>query len=571
MKEKEEKKKQSVSFRPDDSIISISDAVMAVESGTEMPIVYYHILDTKGEAITVSADLHYMASTGRKAAETRDASTSTHPVLKSYQDVGVSTGNEISASQNNESVMSFPVSEVSSVPEIQAQDMYLNQRFPTEVNETPLPSFLSDAPDLIEHEYISVVDIEDSDILNNLPVIPEAAEETATAQQNDKLEIPCTAKLNHMTASVTSAVPPQVLQKKDNHLKNLSSQVQKEDRPDSAIDGVTWNTLHGRAPSSGLPSKVTGKEYFSTKQQEMDMQLQRLQNITENMEEDFRNTKQAKIYVIEDPLQITGLSGVTDIITDLVVKGDVSPLELGFTKLQAEKISSLENELGYLPFTSALRVHDSAAGHSRRTEKEKKEIQAWMKRKQKERMREYVKKLDEQRQKEHNPFSPRKNGHCSLTSKDIKCLQKMKEEKHKGHPNSSVVSERSRIAAKSSFGQKVHCFTPSLGLTHSRAAEYRVSRTSKQKHPHLATAVQTEDIDQESDRDIVSPWTVPGDIQRILQDTHDSLFQASALHPVSFSHLGTVDTDDVSESTGSILSKLDWDAIEAMVADVEDK
>ncbi|KAM4638991.1 ciliogenesis and planar polarity effector 1 isoform 3-T3 [Amazona ochrocephala] len=663
MKEKEEKKKQSVSFRPDDSIISISDAVMAVESGTE---------DQEAKFTSYLQDAFFV-SMGKKAAETRDASTSTHPVLKSYQDVGVSTGNEISASQNNESVMSFPVSEVSSVPEIQAQDMYLNQRFPTEVNETPLPSFLSDAPDLIEHEYISVVDIEDSDILNNLPVIPEAAEETATAQQNDKLEIPCTAKLNHMTASVTSAVPPQVLQKKDNHLKNLSSQVQKEDRPDSAIDGVTWNTLHGRAPSSGLPSKVTGKEYFSTKQQEMDMQLQRLQNITENMEEDFRNTKQLVKMIenvemaansdlgahplfsedarinkdgkdlcdspLEDPLQITGLSGVTDIITDLVVKGDVSPLELGFTKLQAEKIS---------------RVHDSAAGHSRRTEKEKKEIQAWMKRKQKERMREYVKKLDEQRQKEHNPFSPRKNGHCSLTSKDIKCLQKMKEEKHKalltehhnvrisqalslmnemlsetvvltanehrtpsktrspqeykkrcmasakrGHPNSSVVSERSRIAAKSSFGQKVHCFTPSLGLTHSRgkaytllqknasrgrmktaancpvnsrhSAEYRVSRTSKQKHPHLATAVQTEDIDQESDRDIVSPWTVPGDIQRILQDTHDSLFQASALHPVSFSHLGTVDTDDVSESTGSILSKLDWDAIEAMVADVEDK
>lgn len=276
-----------------------------------------------------------------------------------------------------------------------------------------------------------------------------------------------------------------------------------------------------------------------------------------------------------------------------------------------------------------------------------------MKRKQKERMREYVKKLDEQRQKEHNPFSPRRNGHSSLTSKDIKCFQKTKEEKHKalltehhnvrisqalslmnemlsetvvlpanehrilsktrspqeyrrrcmasakrGHPNSSAVSERSRIAAKPSFGQKVHRFTPSLGLTHSRgkactlrksasrgrmrnaancpvnsrhSAEYRVSRTSKQKHPHLATAVQTEDVDQETDRDIVSPWTVPDDIQRILQDTHDSLFQASALHPVSFSLHGTVDTDGVSESTGSILSKLDWDAIEAMVADVEDK
>ncbi|NXD74245.1 CPLN1 protein, partial [Eolophus roseicapillus] len=171
-------------------------------------------LDTKGEAITISGDLHYVASTGKKPAEAQDASTNTHLVLKSYQDVGVSAGNEVSEAQNNESVMSLPVSEMSSVPEIPAQDMYLNQRFPTEVNETSLPSFLSDAPDLSEHEYISVIDIEDSDILNNLPLIPESAEEIATAQQNDKLEIPSTEKLNHMTASVTNAIPPQVLQKK---------------------------------------------------------------------------------------------------------------------------------------------------------------------------------------------------------------------------------------------------------------------------------------------------------------------------------------------------------------------
>lgn len=31
------------------------------------------------EAITTSADLHYMASAGKKAAETQDASTNTHP------------------------------------------------------------------------------------------------------------------------------------------------------------------------------------------------------------------------------------------------------------------------------------------------------------------------------------------------------------------------------------------------------------------------------------------------------------------------------------------------------------
>jgi len=59
-----------------------------------------------------------------------------------------------------------------------------------------------------------VIDIEDSDILNNLPTIPESAEETATAQQSEKLEIPSTTKLHHMASSVTNAIPPEAPQKK---------------------------------------------------------------------------------------------------------------------------------------------------------------------------------------------------------------------------------------------------------------------------------------------------------------------------------------------------------------------
>ncbi|NWW95154.1 CPLN1 protein, partial [Rhynochetos jubatus] len=38
----------------------------------------------------------------------------------------------------------------------------------------------------------------------------------------------------------------------------------------------------------------------------------------------------------------------------------------------------------------------------------------------------------------------------------------------RAHPNSPVLAERSRIAAKPSFGEKVHRFTPAVGLTQSR-------------------------------------------------------------------------------------------------------
>ncbi|NWU06966.1 CPLN1 protein, partial [Cephalopterus ornatus] len=169
--------------------------------------------DAVEEAITTSADLHYMASVGKKPTETQDASTNTHPMLELYQDCGISGGKEISEVQKNEPAPSVPVPESSSAPAILPLDTYLNLRFPTEVKKKPLPSFGSDAADLREHEYISVIDIEDSDILSNLPMIPESAEEIDAAQQNEKFEIPSTAKLHHTATSVTNAVPCEAVQK----------------------------------------------------------------------------------------------------------------------------------------------------------------------------------------------------------------------------------------------------------------------------------------------------------------------------------------------------------------------
>ncbi|NWI92886.1 CPLN1 protein, partial [Pitta sordida] len=170
-------------------------------------------LDMLKETTTTSADLHFIASVGKKPAETQDASTNTHQVLESYQDHGISDGNEVSEVHKNEPVTSVPEPESSNTPAILPPDIYLNLRFPPEVNEKPLPSFLSDVPDLHGHEYISVIDIENKDILNNLPVIPESAEEVPTELENKKFKIPSAAKLHHKAAPVTNAIPPEALQK----------------------------------------------------------------------------------------------------------------------------------------------------------------------------------------------------------------------------------------------------------------------------------------------------------------------------------------------------------------------
>ncbi|KAG6940867.1 hypothetical protein G0U57_011347 [Chelydra serpentina] len=800
IKEKEDKKKASVTFRPDDSIISTDDIEKVfeteiqdqqAESSRYLEDDFVISLDTVGEAITTSAGLHCMASTKRKPAETQDASTNTDPVLKSYQNI--ETGSEDIAPELSKSqpIASLPSTEhlASRVPQMLPPDMYLNFKFHTEVGERLLPSSVSDtAPNLIGHKYINVIDIENSDLLKDLPTIAESTEEMVTTQQHENFEVPSSAMLHHMAASVTNAIPPNEFQIKDDHQNGLFPVQESDIKSDAARDNLTWNLLHEDVSiidSTGLSAKIISKEHFCTKLQEMDIQLQALQNIAENMEKDFSNTKlivktiedlgmaassnlgvaslfsegvgvidearyvssvdfedltdeeeegstpeysvtsytalqahshspatsspnllsciksSSDIHINEDlgdsfidnPLQITGLSGITDVIDDLVTEGGVSTTEPGITKTQARKIS---------------RIHDTAAGYSPKTERERKEIQAWMKRKRKERLAEYLKNLDEQREREYNPFNLRNNMQFGLSAKEIKLRQKKKDEKDKAllseHHNlrvsqalslmnemlsetvqlpaselrplsktmrsprdfrkqhltsargsrpgsrslSASQAERSRTAAKPDFGQARSHSTPPQGLAHSggtatlvlqkniskgrirnarhypvnsrqvairrqdqtsqvtyrgmltdfnrrrtwvqgnasqrqdlskgrpnsarQASDYQTLSTRNLRRPTpRAAAIQREEtgLDYEYERDSISPWSVPDNIQRLLHDNYDSLLEVSVLHEEDCCPLSI--NDSVSESTGSILSKLDWNAVEAMVANVEEK
>ncbi|XP_066458513.1 ciliogenesis and planar polarity effector 1 isoform X2 [Eleutherodactylus coqui] len=729
LKEKSEKteKKVSVTFRPEDSIIAPNnldevtrseivrhdkqdledgnDFVLPVGSFDSM--LSHRIPETQ---ISSTAELHFMASTKKRPPDIRDASTNTDAGPdESRKPLRHSADSPRSPAAAPRSSPDLPPPDIQ---EPMPPELYLNLLYP---DDRP--------PEKPQSEFGHHIDTE---------------EFSDSASQ----DVPSSADLHYMAASVTDVPPPGDLQRRD-VLEGPQSGLLAL----GAADRITYHVLAADlAPAPKVRTPRTRTNEATSRLMEMDMQLQALQDMADGMEHDFDNTRllvntletltsgvqgpesvppggagaPRRVFSdlqledlteedeynlmspegigsrerppvvrissrgvrdlaaarspwknmdesrnIQDPLQMTGLSDIADILGDLLV-GGVSAPELGLTPAQAEKLSRA-------------RGRDT----SKRTPKERADLLRWMKKKQRERLAEHRRRLQELREQEHRPFQPQQGASTSATILDMQqgkddrdrsllwehhshrvsdaigLMQEMLSEtkqvpsassrpstsrasvsRHQAPPKRarsavrslSASQERRRTSSRGGNSQprptsaaartpmrgtatyvlpksnwepgmrtrsapsySVHRkFDPSLPSDRLSqitrrgmlAARNRLNGHSKNTKPVKATEKQTPRHDRSSkgtsplsphgefqleddyERDIMSPWEIPDEINKILNSSRRNsiLSEGSLINGGADSQ--NLNPDNSSESTGSILSKLDWRAIEDMVASV---
>ncbi|XP_044149120.1 LOW QUALITY PROTEIN: ciliogenesis and planar polarity effector 1 [Bufo gargarizans] len=689
--------------------------------------------------ISSMAELHFIASTMKRPPEIRDASTNTDSASKNVKDKCLESEDFTSAAvvpdpgsveshtplkDSRTKLEEFPCSAAAvshSAPELLPPDLqeqmppqlFLNLQYPDE-SEEPLGRFghrkdgekfpdsaRQDLPSAAELHYMAASatraaplipeDVRHGDILDMALTGDYAADQVTHHVRSSDLTLAprvwtprvrsneATSRLKEMDAQLQALQNMADGMEHDfantkllvNTLETLTSAVQMEpkdapsrgDRPpqrvlplsDIKLEDLTEEDEYNLTSPVGIGSRERPLEALISSRGDGDHTT--ALRLSEAMDEST---------VWQDALQMTGLSDIADIVGDLL-DGGASASELGLTPAQAEKLSRARLQ-----------------GTSKRTPRERADLLWWMKTKQRERLAEHRRRLQELREKEHKPFVSQQAANPSKTTREMQHVKGERDRsllsEHHSHrvsdaiglmqemlseakqipsaisqPNTPRVSvsrhqtsksspkgargagrslsanqEKRRytsrggappirststpartqirgsatfVLPKSNWEPKIRTrsapsyavhrrYDPSLPgdrlsqITRRGILTARNTGNSKSTKPILMSAAKQTSrqdksskgtspmsqygefqLEEEHERDIVSPWEIPDDINRILNRSRNSILsQGSLINGEADSK--NLNLDNSSESTGSILSKLDWKAIEDMVANV---
>ncbi|XP_066507194.1 ciliogenesis and planar polarity effector 1 isoform X2 [Hoplias malabaricus] len=289
-KEKKEEEK-AVTFRPEDSIIPPSqpeedeptpDDGYAIPLGSFDSMLSGHRL--LSEAYSTSAELHAFASSQKRPPKIQDACTNTDPTPPR-----TITDKAVSVQFPEASRSAYARSEHIDVTPVIPPSVFLNLRFPDYVSHE-----LKDSTSNLEgRKFISVVDLEDGSLLQDLPSSQSPVLPTTSST-------PTSAQLHLLAASVTNSAPTNAeltSEEQNDVLPGLSTKCSPpaavNAEPGPSGDPLSIKLLTNfRAPEEQpVDRRLLSQSQVSSRLAEMDTQLAALQSIADHMDQEFANTR----------------------------------------------------------------------------------------------------------------------------------------------------------------------------------------------------------------------------------------------------------------------------------------
>ncbi|KAM3874280.1 ciliogenesis and planar polarity effector 1 [Diretmus argenteus] len=255
-----------------------------------------------------------------------------------------------------------------------------------------------------------------------------------------------------------------------------------------------------------------------------------------------------------------GQTELSDILDELVREGALSPTDLD---LSASQAADLRRRLDQQQSGGMLQRHVPSE------DEKKSPLRTWMRGKQREKLADYQKQRERMREREYRPYS------ASASNAEVQGWP-LSSENHRRRlglhrPVSSLPRDRlsqvTRRGMLTDMKSKTKSHTANQGEELQRRHQGKVGLN---KSPPGRSAVRRGEVRREQremeEREVVSPWITPPKMYGLLGLEESEFALAGLLEDQEDGASGMQWLENLSESGGSILSQIDWAAIESMVA-----